>query len=112
RLTSPFRRVDRDPQTLLHLVLTYELGQPLRPERKLDRGFVGYDVGCRDLGTHALPGDGRRAKGAAGNRCSRKDTATRPDRSSPRPRAGRKPPDHGAEIGPNSRLARWEENVP
>ena len=51
RLTPGERRVDEDPQAVLHLLLPDELREPLRPERQLDRGLVGQHFGCRDLGS-------------------------------------------------------------
>src|SRR5690606_916107 len=55
RLAPGPRRVDRDPQALLDLGLSDELGQPARPERKLDGAFLAQDFRRRDLRTHAPP---------------------------------------------------------
>ena len=45
------RRVDVDPQAVLHLLLPDELGEPLRAKRELDDRLVAQAFGSRDLGS-------------------------------------------------------------
>ena len=51
RLASRDRRVDGDPEAVLHLLLADELREPLRPKRQLDDGLLGKHFRRRDLGS-------------------------------------------------------------
>src|SRR5690606_25143438 len=52
RVPPAQRRIDRDPQALLHLRLADELGKPLRPQRQLDGALLAQNFRRRDLRSH------------------------------------------------------------